>query len=536
MKWITRLINPSNFSQLRSLRLKDEWAYRNLILQIEQGSTYKIFTIKLLINLSKLDFLQKIPFLSSVLVGVKGLPAGHIANANLERQTFDSLPKVTGVSEAPNMPVNLNADVLIIGSGPGAATAIAEELKLGLNSIVVIERGQLPRTPHGLHHTLTHLIRDFYQAGQELIVATGLPFFTQANVFGGGSEVNSGLYHKLPEAYISKFANAFLVSEEEWRVKENEILLDLDPIEMKVSASSSLLARGSRKIGLTTVNVPRWRTYNSDENFVHRGMNSIRWSKLADNPKVQMYSCLEAVHIDTKDSNFVLIKARNTQTKVITSIRAKRVHVAGGAIATPSLLAKSRLIRWRDTRFAWHPMIRVVASTNKDDLGSSDIDPFQSWTSDMTLKFGSAVSTVPLLAIALSREINEDENLRSFYVSYSSSGRGGILPWLSLPWYRFSKDDKKNAVNGIAMLKKIVETGGGSIINSEIISPKKQSTVHIFGTLPITSSIFIQGTNKLKKDPRIRISDGSIIPYGPGVNPQGVIMTAVKIANRNLTS
>jgi choline dehydrogenase-like flavoprotein len=86
------------------------------------------------------------------------------------------------------------------------------------------------------------------------------------------------------------------------------------------------------------------------------------------------------------------------------------------------------------------------------------------------------------------------------------------------------------------MLKKIVETGGGSIINSEIISPKKQSTVHIFGTLPITSSIFIQGTNKLKKDPRIRISDGSIIPYGPGVNPQGVIMTAVKIANRNLTS
>jgi hypothetical protein len=249
-----------------------------------------------------------------------------------------------------------------------------------------------------------------------------------------------------------------------------------------------------------------------------------------------MYTCVEAIKIDASNSKYVSILVKESKTGNIKTIKAKRVHISGGPISTPTLLAKSKLINWRDTRFSWHPMIRVVASTKNTDLGLGDIDPFQSWTSDRRLKFGSAVSTAPLLAIALGREVGscEIQGLRSYYVTYSSSGRGGILPILNMPWYRFSEKDKENSREGIKLIKEIIKAGDGAIINEEKLNISKQSTVHIFGTLPINSKIFISGTNQLKKDCRIRVSDGSILPFGPGVNPQGVIMTAVSIMNREL--
>jgi hypothetical protein len=182
-------------------------------------------------------------------------------------------------------------------------------------------------------------------------------------------------------------------------------------------------------------------------------------------------------------------------------------------------------------------MIRIVASTEPTDLGAGDIDPFQAWTVDRTLKFGSAVSTAPLLSIALGRTVSlkESTKLRSYYASFSSSGRGGILPIVGLPWYRFSKLDRKFAVEGTALLKDMISAGGGQICNEGKISSKKFSTVHVFGTLPIDSDIFIPGTNQLRIDKRVRVSDASILPFGPGVNPQGVVMTAVRIANLGIS-
>lgn len=194
---------------------------------------------------------------------------------------------------------------------------------------------------------------------------------------------------------------------------------------------------------------------------------------------------------------------------------------------------KSKLIRWRDTSFAWHPMVRIVAKSNPGDLGAGDIDPFQAWTKNRELKFGSAVSTAPLLSVALGRLVSPEEasTLRSYYVSFSSTGRGGITPFLGLPWYKFSKEDIALAQEGLSLLKRVITQGGGKIIKEDKISHKKFSTVHIFGTLPITSSIYIKGSNQLKRDPRIHVSDASILPFGPGVNPQGVVMTSVRVAN-----
>lgn len=521
-------------SRFGRYRVENPLAYENLNVQLRQGNLLKTVAIRLLIEFSALKFLMKAPLIGSLLRTSEGLLLGHIANA----QMFEKSPKtfLQDKSHEARLPETVEVDVLVIGSGPGAAVATEIEILSGDQTICVIERGDIPRTPNELHHSLTHVINDFFQGGQELVVAPGLPLYAQGSVMGGGSEVNSGLFHNLPELYRYVWASAFDITVDEWRHAESLTSHQLRPEVMRVKKSDSLLARGAEGSDLICENIPRWRSYDAKGVYSHRGMNSLFWNKVDVKSRVSFFTNSEAVIIDSSNKHFVLVRVRNTITGSITNVRAQRVHVAGGAISTPALLAKSKLIRWRDTEFAWHPMIRVVARTNKSDLGAGDIDPFQAWTEDRNLKFGSAVSTAPLLSVALGRlvSIEEAAELRSFYVSFSSSGKGGILPLLNLPWYRFSKKDRLLAAQGVDVLKKVIALGGGELINPAGISSKKFSTVHIFGTLPINSSIFISGTNKLKVDNRIRISDASILPYGPGVNPQGVVMTSVRVANREL--
>jgi hypothetical protein len=173
-------------------------------------------------------------------------------------------------------------------------------------------------------------------------------------------------------------------------------------------------------------------------------------------------------------------------------------------------------------------MFRIVCETNPNELGFDDIDPFQAWTPDHSLKFGSAVSTPGLLAFNLNRSISPDaaRNFRSYYVSTISSGRGGLIPNTRIPFYRYSRADLTCFKRGTQMLTELVDITGVKSLNMKDLH-KKPSTVHIFGSLPADNGIFVVGTSNLKKDERIKVADGSLLPFGPGVNPQAIIMSTV---------
>ena len=171
-------------------------------------------------------------------------------------------------------------------------------------------------------------------------------------------------------------------------------------------------------------------------------------------------------------------------------------------------------------------MIRTVIKTRTTYLGLHDLDPFQACTSDRQFKFGSAVSTPGLLAMNLGQILSRDEiqSLRSLYVSFVSSGRGGLVPGTDTPWYMPSRLDRVRATKATQLLREIVRSSGGTFANNKDEIKKAISTVHVFGSLPLGSNLYSKGTTKLRSDDRIQISDGSLLPFGPGVNPQAVIM------------
>jgi choline dehydrogenase-like flavoprotein len=515
----------------RYLRNNYPIAYKSLTKHIHSGSSYKSFALRVFICLSRFKLLLFFPILSGLLKTSRALVFAHIT----ESETLITTEEM-GASSLDNSALPPEVDVLIIGSGPGGAVAARIEASRESSSILVLERGLWPRTPHYAHHSLNHVMNDFYQGGQEIILSTKLPLFAQGNTVGGGSEVNSGLYHKLPEVFVENFVRAIGIEKSEWENAERIIHDWLQPESMNVQDSNSVIARGALQLDLEFSNIPRWRSYDEEGGYVHRGMNDLYWKEFIKSQGNMIISGIEVLRIDRDSPKHLKVYVLDRKSKKTHVIRANRVHLSAGTVSSPTILIKSGLINARDTSFSWHPMTRVVAKSREDDLGCGDIDPFQAWTSDRKLKFGSAVSTPSLLAIALGERVSAEEarKLRSYYVSYTSSGKGGISRIMCLPWYRFSRGDKKLQKLGLENLLKLVSAGGAEVLNVEKLKPNKHSTVHVFGSLPLGSDIYLPGSNRLRVDPRIRISDGSLLPIGPGVNPQGVIMTTVRLANRDL--
>jgi hypothetical protein len=518
-------MNLSDFHKLKTLKSE---AYLNFKSYLVAQGKIRHFGLIFLLYISFSRWLSWLPYISGLAQSVQNLLVGYLVEYEETALARESIEGDHAITESFERQLGLNSsevfDYIIVGSGPGAAVAAQ---KCGQNSsVLVIEQGGVPKTPPSRHHTLEHVRNDFYKGGQEIALSPWLPQFAQASVLGGGSEVNSGLYHDLPKHLFDDFLTATRLTCEEFIASQDQVRSLLQLSQMDVTPEDSPIARGARGLGFEYQNIPRWRTYKENSEFIHHGMIDLVWNRLTKQRNFQFKLNTQVDKIDSGKSDQIKVSCTNTSGTSVDYF-TKNLIVAAGAIQTPRLLGQSGLIPWRVTNFQWHPMVRTIIKTSPTDLGLNDVDPFQTWTPDRKFKFGSAVSTPGLLAMNLGRKPKADElhKLRSVYGSFVSNGRGGLMPHTSIPYFLPSTEDRKNLEEVRRLLEKLVHSSESSFANPEQQVKKGVSTVHIFGTLPINSGVFLEGTSRLKTDSRIQVSDGSLLPFGPGVNPQGVIMS-----------
>jgi hypothetical protein len=513
------------FRRLKALKSQGYVSFNSYIMT--QGFLRQLgLTALLYISFTKR--ISGLPFVSSLAKSVQGLLIGFIVEAETSVPASLKASDAQYVSQTTVFSSSLGRhelyDFIVIGSGPGAA--IAAQKFDSSQHILVIEQGGLPRTPPSRHHTLEHVRNDFYKGGQEIAISPWLPQFAQAAVLGGGSEVNSGLYHDLPEYLVDEFLDVTELSREEFIASQDQVRDLLQISQMDVISEDSPIARGAQGLGFEFQNIPRWRTYKKNSEFIQHGMIDVVWNRLSQESNFQFMLDTRVDHVEAGRSDRIKVSCTNPSGMSVEYL-TKNLIVAAGAIQTPRLLAQSGLVQWKSTNFQWHPMVRTIIKTSDSDLGLHDIDPFQAWTADRKFKFGSAVSTPGLLAMNLGRipQPGELSMLRSVYGSFVSGGRGGLIPHTNFPFYFPSTEDRKNLKEVRKLLEKLIESSGATFANPDQRVKKGVSTVHIFGTLPINSGVFLEGTSRLRSDPRIQVSDGSLLPFGPGVNPQGVIMS-----------
>ena len=416
-------------------------------------------------------------------------------------------------------------DEVVIGSGPGGA--IAANLSAKKNQkVLLVEEGALKSKND--HHSLPQLMFDFRNSGQEVILGLPIIPFAQGRVIGGSSEINSGLYHRLPNHVKSEWLGALDISEKSWNDAEIAIesLLSInkqDEGSLGVYSKSPLID-ASEKMNWECHLIPRWRTY-SEETFKHFGMadtflrNDTRNLQVLPNHKVFKIFPGEVNHE-------IELKGLSCTHK----IKAKKITISCGAVETPRLLARSKLLGRKDFYFGFHAMSRVLAifEHNVNDL--KDIDPHQAWTKKFETKFGISVSTKGFLEATMkSLDYDTEIDYKKALVFYASTAMHKKGKFLRLgkeiyPAYFLSKDEMKTIRNSTVMLTNGLKKAGALSVLSNIHKPSL-STVHIFGSLPIgRSPVDSQGTLKNIGHPSIRICDTSIFPSPPLVNPQGPLM------------
>lgn len=421
-------------------------------------------------------------------------------------------------------------DVIVIGSGPGGSVAIDKILEK-YKDILLIEKGGKYEPGSIEHHSFKQTYLQFKNEGMNFSFGNIPMIFAEGSTLGGGSEVNSGLYFELTEPYKREILNLCNINEEDWDTAEDEVKRYLsvqnDP-NFDITSSKSALHLGSLKSGLTSQEIPRWKKYKPVAE--HQSMQ-VTYLKNALKKGLELVLNQKVVQIDNQNSKVIKVLALDDDNKKFT-YKCKKVIVAAGTIETPKILKNSNLIK-KKVRFNFHPMHRIVAE-NKNEVNSGDLFPsIQSWTSDKEFKFGYSVSTYSYIKATLASLGVNKENLdfKSLACYFSSTvlryshGRIFYFKDYDIPFIYIKKKDRVRLKKGFDILHKILSEGGATNIwpvSSTKLSP--MTTVHVFGSLPISISKDIGKYGELVCDSRIKISDGSILPLAPWGNPQAVIM------------
>jgi hypothetical protein len=502
-------------------KLKETTAYESSIWHLRKGSKYtKLISLFFspLIFVSESSIFSKIPLLGELGSLCQKLLLTHKTAWKFEEKNLLGALKDDAKSNQVLNTLPKFSKVVVIGSGPGAVCAARY---FSHDDYIVIESGETFSGNYGSHN-LSQVIMDFEKAGQEVILSKPLIQFGQGRTLGGGSEVNSGLYHPAPKAIADDWISAIKCSKEEWLSSQLEVekLLRVND-DIPGSPSDSMIARSAIKLGFDFLKVPRWREYEKNEIKTHFGMRELFWN----NRKEKIFCGFEVVRIKTKLEHLEIHIRDHVGNKH--TIKCFKIVLSAGTVSTPMILAKSKLIKLSKAKFNLHVMLRSLVEVPITDLGLHDIDPFQSWSRDHKLKFGSAVSSPSLLSPTLGRElkIGENKSLRAFYVSFAPTGKGGFLPIIGLPYFLFNKGDREVFAHAAAELTSTIDADQQvSQITPKDQIAKNASTVHIFGSMPVGGEL-INEHGELRRDRRIVISDGSLLPSAPLVNPQGPIMT-----------
>ena len=113
-------------------------------------------------------------------------------------------------------------DTIVIGSGPGGAIA-ALRLIENNEKVLIIEAGNAYDPDKIEHHSLAQTNLQFYKQGMNFCYGNIPMLFAEGSTYGGGSEVNSGLYFKLTEPYKSKLLKKSNITHDEWNSVEKKL-------------------------------------------------------------------------------------------------------------------------------------------------------------------------------------------------------------------------------------------------------------------------------------------------------------------------
>lgn len=463
----------------------------------------------------------------------------------------------------------IDTEILVIGSGAGGAVTASRLAEAG-REVTVVEEGPWIDPDAMVPFGLDEFVAKYRHRGAS--AALGLPpvQYAEGCCVGGSTEINSGLWHRLPLEFTEEWQRTYDIDEFtpadlDRYAQDVEHELTVSRLPGAPPPTSAVLERGASKLGWRNVEFPRVFSYDTKGRGVKQTMarTLIPRAVAAGAEIIPECQVLRLTGAHGRVTGAFARRRRPDGGAEEVLLRAEHVFVCGGAIQTPALLQRSGIRHRIGVGLKLHPTIKVAARfPHEVDHDSVPMHRITEFSPNLTI--GGSASRRSHVALALadsaldtSEAMGEWENIAVYYTAIRSEGSGRVLaiPGLRAPLvtYRLTEGDVSRLARGMIHLGEVLLAAGATELYPSVtggplvrrveelvqwwdaISRSRANvmTVHLTSSVGIGEARERTGADSFGRVwgyENLRINDASLLPDAPGVNPQATVMT---IASRN---
>ncbi len=465
-------------------------------------------------------------------------------------------------------------EYLVVGSGAGGSVAAALIAEAG-RDVMVIEEGE--RWTPDLTTTIGAGTRRLYRNGGvfPFLGAPVIPF-AEGRCVGGSTIINGGLIWRTPSWVLESWSKENgLTGYDEPQLRKHFETVERDlhvvphTLEQHTNLDSGALYRGAKALGWNVAMAPRAVKHCNNSNRCPIGgcpgcgKQSMAETYLprALSRGARLLSNCRAVKIIHENGRAIEVLVRHENR--LRAITFDHLVLAGGAIQTPHLLAKSGLRSIKSHPVQFHMNLKVVALYPEEiraHRGTIFTTQVQEFARDGILMM--ATNLAPhYLALTLARHGADamNQGLRQyahaaiFTAMVRAKSKAHVVSVLGdqpLVWYAFDTEDLSTIRLAIRRTAEALFASGarelylpirGSAVVASLAAVDRVLekltpgvldivTVHIMASCPMGPSAaasVVRPDGRLWSSKNIIVADASILPSNIGESPQGTIMAFV---------
>ncbi len=464
---------------------------------------------------------------------------------------------------------HVETEVLVVGSGAGGSTTAAVLAEAG-RTVTVVEEGPWVDPDAVEPFSLQEMVLKYRHHGSSAALGAPPVAYAEGRCVGGSTEVNSGLWHRLPADLAEEWSGLYRID----GFQPDELAAYAERVEAWQSVSlvpaapplsSALLERGATKLGWRSMEFPRVFRYESDGRGTKQTMARTLIPR-AVAAGAEVLPDMRVLKLMRQGDRVIGARCRHHQADgpvEDVTIAADEVFVCGGAIQTPALLQRSGIRRRIGSGLKLHPTIKIAARfPHPVDHGEVPMHRITEFAPNLTIGGSASRRGHIVLALADSSADYADamadwENVSVYYAAIRSEAGGRVLaiPGVQAPLvtYRLTDGDMSRLARGLVHLGELLlaagatelypSVEGGAVVRrvDELASwwdavdrtHSNLMTVHLTSSVRMGEARDLTGTDSYGRVwgyRNLRVNDASLLPDAPGVNPQAGIMT---IALRN---
>jgi choline dehydrogenase-like flavoprotein len=465
----------------------------------------------------------------------------------------------------------LRCEALVIGSGPGGSVTAATLASRG-KDVMLMEEGQNLRLDSCRPFSLEEMRQKYRCGGLNPAVGSPRVPLVEGCCVGGGSEINSALYHRTPPEILGLWRERFEVRHLEsedlrphFEANEATLAVQLSPDPAPGAAQKMKL--GAERLGWRSLEVPRSFRYENPTGQNRRIVATKQSMTETFIPCALQAGC--RLLAETRAERVRRERGRWQVTALhgrrLLTIDAEAVFLCGGAIESPALLRRSGIHRNVGNSLALHPTVKVVATFDEEiNREDTDVPAEQVKEFSPEISMGCSISSLPYIAMAMmdhpDARVDVAANWRRMAVYYAmiagpNHGTVRNLPFCAAPLIRYhlSDVDMRTLATALRYLCRLLFAAGATRLYPSILGfPGLQSeseltlipdelprrwtnlmTIHLFSSCPMGDALNCCATDsfgQVHEHKNLYVNDASLLCTAPGVNPQGTIMA---LARRN---